>query len=557
MLIKMPGKRAAIWTDSEYTDDDNSDLWEFDLAAPQHTFHSDHSDGDEISDLGTESIAVGDDVFRWDQTEFEPDKQTDMNRAKKATVENTPATIALVNMSPAKTTPVKNTSVKNIPAKNTFVKNKSVKNTSAKKTLVKNTKAKNKPVKNMTAKNTPAKNTIIKNTSVKNIPAKNTLTKDTPIENTPALNVLTHRFSTLESLPAELLGMIFLQSLNVNLPRASLVLGTKLSAFHLKAELVYKAFASNRRFQPLHLDELKTIYDTEEEIAHLQSDILASKWFNMQFLKLYIPMYLSKLVCSQFKALDLNWLDGTSSEDLTTNLTTNLTTKLIDHACHHLDGYGDGEARYMWESWSLNDWEILRLGLGLREGLLLMEIFITRKSKAYFKRRWKLLNCVRGCRIPEKVLHGPWTDDKCELLTILKRAGASVDWVNSTSGEVAEQGLCDALKEYNCNAVRLLTYGYISDEDKRKANLRKNHPDWSLDQFHNCDETVGVKPQGKQVKAAIVDKNCPMDIVFRLLTSLNPKINIRYHENYMMIADQIRKDPEQAPRLIGYIVNAC
>jgi hypothetical protein len=41
-----------------------------------------------------------------------------------------------------------------------------------------------------------------------------------------------------------------------------------------------------------------------------------------------------------------------------------------------------------------------------------------------------------GVEIPSSLLLGPWTDDMIKHLFWLNKSGASIDWINSTSGEV-------------------------------------------------------------------------------------------------------------------------
>ncbi len=41
-----------------------------------------------------------------------------------------------------------------------------------------------------------------------------------------------------------------------------------------------------------------------------------------------------------------------------------------------------------------------------------------------------------NCRVPKHTLQGPWTEDKVRYLCWLVRAGATIDYHNSTSGEV-------------------------------------------------------------------------------------------------------------------------
>jgi hypothetical protein len=41
-----------------------------------------------------------------------------------------------------------------------------------------------------------------------------------------------------------------------------------------------------------------------------------------------------------------------------------------------------------------------------------------------------------GVEIPSSLLLGPWTEDSIKLLFWLIKAGARIDWIGSTSGEV-------------------------------------------------------------------------------------------------------------------------
>ncbi len=50
---------------------------------------------------------------------------------------------------------------------------------------------------------------------------------------------------------------------------------------------------------------------------------------------------------------------------------------------------------------------------------------------------WDLNSDVAdGVEIPHTLLLGPWTEEMIRHLFWIKKSGASIDWVNSTSGEV-------------------------------------------------------------------------------------------------------------------------
>lgn len=58
--------------------------------------------------------------------------------------------------------------------------------------------------------------------------------------------------------------------------------------------------------------------------------------------------------------------------------------------------------------------------------------------------------------VPEKLLHGPWTEDKTALLYVLVSLHGEIDWEASIAGEVAKRGIREAFKEGSERAVAAL-----------------------------------------------------------------------------------------------------
>lgn len=67
------------------------------------------------------------------------------------------------------------------------------------------------------------------------------------------------------------------------------------------------------------------------------------------------------------------------------------------------------------------------------------------------------LGFAEGFHIPEKLLHGPWTDDKASLLYVLVSFHGEIDWIDSLSGEAAKMGIKQAIREGNERAVAALS----------------------------------------------------------------------------------------------------
>lgn len=88
---------------------------------------------------------------------------------------------------------------------------------------------------------------------------------------------------TLQGLPQELLEMIFLYSMNISLPRASPVLGHKLSSHAVTMEFVMRSF--------FHTVEHKVVNTRDRKVAsdpHIQSQLLACRFFTWDFFLAYV-----------------------------------------------------------------------------------------------------------------------------------------------------------------------------------------------------------------------------------------------------------------------------
>ncbi|KAI8934911.1 hypothetical protein NX059_008581 [Plenodomus lindquistii] len=67
------------------------------------------------------------------------------------------------------------------------------------------------------------------------------------------------------------------------------------------------------------------------------------------------------------------------------------------------------------------------------------------------------LGFAEGFHIPEKLLHGPWSDDKASLLYVLVSLNGEIDWEGSMAGEAAKSGIKEAIQEGNEYAVAALS----------------------------------------------------------------------------------------------------
>ena len=321
--------------------------------------------------------------------------------------------------------------------------------------------------------------------------------------------------STLERLPTELLQQIFLQSLNLDLPRASLLLGSALSSLHVKILLVFKAFSSGTGYGLKHSVELLQILHTTKEVAKLQSAILRLRWMDLAFLRHCIRIFFEKTLLQLFTDHKFDWKE-TGPEPTKSNVVDLVAMAYQDHLVGAAQSGMLGLQQY---TWNLGGPIQLDLSLGFRDGLIRFHVHAAGHHPilpCFGLSRWRLLYCLDDCQIPDKLLHGPWTDDKCDFLEVVTRGGAVIDWINSTAGEIADAGLSDAVREQNQRAVEVLVQIPI------RAVRPAGYLDYGADHIHRpCDgvnyrkmpefictknssqSSVGVRPRTEHLMIAV------------------------------------------------------
>jgi hypothetical protein len=190
------------------------------------------------------------------------------------------------------------------------------------------------------------------------------------------------KLSLLESLPVEILQTIFLESMNVTLPRLSPCLASKLSSEHLQLEMT-----------------MQMLYRNHEQAIKDRSQLLACRFFTLEFLAKYIR-YASN-----------QW-----------------------HAAADLDSWNIEKVPNWTEEEALEEFELQHMG-------------------------YPFLERLKHLYVPEKLLHGPWTEDKRKFLRILKRNDCEIDWNTSSAGEVAKKGVIEAIRA-DCTSVVQILVGY-------------------------------------------------------------------------------------------------
>lgn len=337
--------------------------------------------------------------------------------------------------------------------------------------------------------------TQLSDSFVQSVPAYSSKMKlPVPSDNHNAANV-----APIERLPVELLEIIFFSCLNVSLPQASPIIGNALSSFHCKARVAELAFSSITRNGLTYAHHLK---QWRPDMASFQSSLLKLRWMTVDFWRRYVPIYLEKTILSVFQHHNLEWMDGTPAKCITRAMVAQYV-----QAAYKQDHEGSGRGTEDVIKWNVslpqdicielkihlidgaNDARTTRLTVMNRNGLV---------GPRINREGWTMVHCLR-CQIPAKLLHGPWTESKCQFLQMLVSTGANIEWYTTTAGEVAERGLVDAIKERNRSALCSL-FGFGS-------------PRLSL--YGMCDRRRGkwVVPGPSHLAFAIMYEDCEKDIV--------------------------------------------
>ncbi len=317
----------------------------------------------------------------------------------------------------------------------------------------------------------------------------------------------TMRLSHLERLPAEILQMVFLECLNLNLPRASSSLASTLSSFYIKSQLFFIAFSSDT-FSLRHEDQLMRILKSSAAIAKLQTEILQFRWMTLAFLHQCIPLYLKK---EFHRTSKLSHLEH-SAETLTGSLSKETAPPRLITDPHEVKSRlrmemfpNTGEHKQWWFGTSDSFVSIIS-----PQGWVNLHL--------PFESEWllgRMLYCEKGCLMPEKLLRGPWTPSQCEFLESLVHAGATIDWIGSTAGEVADLGFQDALKEQSMRAIRIFIQPFDHSRDRqqpiesRSRFFRRLEP--SI--FSPDSPGLGFRPTSRHLKLAAVDYDCNLEIL--------------------------------------------
>ena len=355
--------------------------------------------------------------------------------------------------------------------------------------------------------------------------------------------------STLEKLPQELLEKIFLETLNTNLLEASPYIASRLSSEYVRKETLIRTCSSHSPAS--YPSAISRLFPGDKEIAKVQNHILRARWFTISFLRHCIPEYMTKTLVRELSFNKLHWLkhDGPlvtpQIEATIRGYVDKLFNNAISKSFHNeeVNAYTEIE----WEELETN--QRIHLGLGAREGLVSLRIYkkptrhgCKRSRGTQVYSRFRILCLSHQSRIPTKLLHGPWFDEKCELLDIIIKGNASIDWMTTTSGETAQEGFWEALRTNNTCALRTLlarSNGMCEGERKDMSYPMTSTP-----------KGVGIDPEQKHLIYAI-QHGCKEDVIELLINAPGNKVDLQHQDVSALILSMRAHNHPQTSWLEG------
>lgn len=361
------------------------------------------------------------------------------------------------------------------------------------------------------------------------------------------------KLSSLERLPIELLHRIFLESLNVNLPRSSPALCSALSSWYVKFKLFLYTFAKYQSAVSVVPRPGQYIWDAKylcpdpelrpwsSRRLALQRDMLGVRWMTMGIMKEFMKAFTLQTVLSTLGKSPL-WAVVESQDGLTGFPSITVLADSILRATHlKLERRPSKESRYRkililpsYPLVGLEHWECQQ-PVG-EANLDILEIGYSptgrlQDSTKHLGTDWCILPSFEfGTQIPLRLLHGPWTDEKSDFLELLLRRDPGPHIFRSKTSpilQMADIGLVDAIREENMRAIKNLV-SVNGDFEDFAANIGE---DYSLHGNHESNNAiltraglkahtlgvfrpcVGVIPQTHHLQIAVLQQNCPKHIV--------------------------------------------
>ncbi|KAL9039126.1 MAG: hypothetical protein Q9214_005003 [Letrouitia sp. 1 TL-2023] len=295
----------------------------------------------------------------------------------------------------------------------------------------------------------------------------------------------------LQNLPIEILQSIFLLSRNLDFARASPQFAAAFASRHMKNEVLHMAFPTLR--DPACTGRLSADYP-DDGLSEFQSAVLRLKWVTFDVMREALLKSQTAYLTSQCQGYSMTEVDDDSAG----------TGRLIQPHESSIRSFFERiqkERNYTKDVRLQNREGAVKKIQFYSSATTILEDLLGENNQLVGCRRLRPLQCGQRCIIPEKLLHGPWSDAKCDFLELIGLCDAVLDSYNTSSGEVADAGLFDAIMEGNRRAVEVLSQLW----DVSTKDTVESHSDYP-----------GVITT-RHIKAAILQGGCDMDIVYHLL----------------------------------------
>ncbi|KAL9626419.1 MAG: hypothetical protein Q9204_007321 [Flavoplaca sp. TL-2023a] len=321
--------------------------------------------------------------------------------------------------------------------------------------------------------------------------------------------------SKLESLPTEIIESIFLYSMNVELPRASLMLGRVLSSTGIKHR-VLRAILLN--------PYLEGAFD-DETSGNLQSTLLRCRWVDRaMFTHALHELWLAELVAlfqnpSPIFSNDVSETPQHVSllgpecpiADTSTSTIAQFVksfepqTRLLENRQWEWVSYSGVKFTLIIDDWSGKIW-----------------FERTASDPCDFPRgsiyQFRLAN---ACNIPTKVLHGPWTESKLWFLRVLLSCNATLEWETNNNGKQLSE-----LLSYSFGLPSHSNYWTYSQDNPIVAILTSNLSLGEVAELSLCEAIV----QGNTALLEILLSERPMPPYFPVIPLTQKHIRLAIFE---------------------------
>ena len=284
--------------------------------------------------------------------------------------------------------------------------------------------------------------------------------------------VAREQYSPLESLPAELIEKIFLEALEVNLARASFLIARQVSR-----QAVYKIFLLQAYWndpQDCVRDPYLHWNSFYQDIQSPKNDYTDRGIFGHIFRATsYKPMKIAEQRRLQHLVSSCRWFTPTRFH----LIVPSLLMLTLNTACHQRT-FSDGRLLHPWLDENgrciTPDSVDRTVSFGYddrpKEFTILDDFTV---EGAYLDRTHGRIHMIRTTRVfclPSKVLHGPWTQERVQLLVLLRHAfGRRFKWYDDGSWSQRQRclspvfsvsacfdGIRDAIIEKNERVLRYL-----------------------------------------------------------------------------------------------------